>query len=468
MSPYEFLQAHVYEVETVVVLDDDITDGLNHDDDDLYDPSYEMDPFNISTSVNIIQTHVSKSIPCPVMNEKACENQDKWLKINYKTKDVRDQIDDKYKSVKLSYTKSPSSFPFPSTPPSKPPFPPKQSHDFNLHEITAYEFLQVYTHELEPDPSPDEAIIEEPSILNHDLLEDKQWGEVPEPESSFDEVGDFEQHIIVQHLGYFQCQDGNLFDDIFYQCILDGQTTEPLQEIVFYDAHEIELGLPPEDYLPVPTPSGPKILTKCSTDDNNVRAHMSGGESCIHTNMDKSKLVGTPIDGSNTGKLTGLYPGIIQLESSIHNGILNDRSNIDKSKLAGMSDTTGTGKPIKGVDLELPHPPDGIFKDRSNNGINTGMLTKGNKPPPPPEPPPTFFNICQNLNQNGRVNQSHLPKDIPIPKTRYIWDPGTILHCVTTPELTNATSFLIYDYKVIGLWGDAPKDEITFYGVRKY
>jgi hypothetical protein len=171
MSPYEFVQAHVYEEETVVVLDDDITDGPNHDDDDLYDPSYDMDPFNISTSVDTIQTHVSKSMPCPVsMNEKACENQDKWFKINYKTKDLRNQIDDKYKSVKLSYTRLPSSSPFPITPPSKPPFSPKQSHDINLHEITAYELLQVHTHELEPDSAPDEAIIEEPSILNHDLL----------------------------------------------------------------------------------------------------------------------------------------------------------------------------------------------------------------------------------------------------------------------------------------------------------
>jgi hypothetical protein len=209
-------------------------------------------------------------------------------------------------------------------------------------------------------------------------------------------------------------------------------------------------------------------LTKRSTDDNNVHAHMSGGESCIHDNLDKSKLVGTPIDGSNTAKLTGLYPGIIQLESSIHNGILSDRSNSEKSKLAGMSANTGTGKPIKGVDHELPHPPDGTSKDRFNNGINTGLLTKGTKPPPPPEPPPTIYNIHKNLNQNGRVNQLHFPKDIPIPKTRQIWDLGTILHFVTTPELTKATSFLVYGYKVIGLCGDAPKDEITFNGVRKY
>jgi hypothetical protein len=87
-SPMSFYSVYVLEVETVVVPDNDITDGLNHDDDDLYDPSYEIGPFDISTSVDTIQTHVSKSITRPVsMDEKACENQDKWFKINYKTKD---------------------------------------------------------------------------------------------------------------------------------------------------------------------------------------------------------------------------------------------------------------------------------------------------------------------------------------------------------------------------------------------
>jgi hypothetical protein len=37
MSPYDFLQAHVHEVETLVVLDDEISDDLNHGGDDLYD-----------------------------------------------------------------------------------------------------------------------------------------------------------------------------------------------------------------------------------------------------------------------------------------------------------------------------------------------------------------------------------------------------------------------------------------------
>jgi hypothetical protein len=65
-----------------------------------------------------------------------------------------------------------------------------------------------------------------------------------------------------------------------------------------------------------------------------------------------------------------------------------------------MSDTTGTGKPIKALDLELSHPPDGTSKD---NGCSIGLLTKGTKPPPPPEPPPTIFNIHKNLNMNGMV-----------------------------------------------------------------
>jgi hypothetical protein len=97
-------------------------------------------------------------------------------------------------------------------------------------------------------------------------------------ESSFYEVGDYEHHIIVHHLTYFQLQEGNLFVDIFDQCVVDAQTTEPIQEIVFYDAHEPELGMPPESTLPEATPSGPQILTKCSPDDDNLRDRRSGGE----------------------------------------------------------------------------------------------------------------------------------------------------------------------------------------------
>jgi hypothetical protein len=153
MPPYEFLQARVYEMEPGVVSDDDITDDLDHSDDDIYDPSYEMDPFDISSSMDTIQTHVSKSIPRPVMNEKVCANQDKWSNINHKPKDLREQIDERYKSVKLGYIKPPSSSSFPSRPPSKPPFPHKESCDIKLHEMTTYEFYR-YTlqtlHKMKP------------------------------------------------------------------------------------------------------------------------------------------------------------------------------------------------------------------------------------------------------------------------------------------------------------------------------
>jgi hypothetical protein len=50
----------------------------------------------------------------------------------------------------------------------------------------------------------------DPSVLDHDLREDEQWGEVPAIESSFDEIGDCKHHGIVQHLAYFQCHNGDL------------------------------------------------------------------------------------------------------------------------------------------------------------------------------------------------------------------------------------------------------------------
>jgi hypothetical protein len=66
-------------------------------------------------------------------------------------------------------------------------------------------------------------------------------------ESSFDEIGDYKHCVIAQHLAYFQRHDGNLLEDITYQCVFDAQATEPLQEIDFYDAHETEFVMSPED-----------------------------------------------------------------------------------------------------------------------------------------------------------------------------------------------------------------------------
>jgi hypothetical protein len=52
----------------------------------------------------------------------------------------------------------------------------------------------------------------DPSVLDHDFKEDEQWRAVPEVESSFNEFGDYKHCVIVQHLEYFQRQDGELFD----------------------------------------------------------------------------------------------------------------------------------------------------------------------------------------------------------------------------------------------------------------
>jgi hypothetical protein len=135
---------------------------LNHDDDDLYDASYEMDPFDIDTPADTIQAFVSKFTCRSGMNDKVHIPKDKRFGLDQKTKNLWDQIDDKHKSDILGYTKSSISSPFSSKPPIKSPLPPKQRHNIDFHEMSAYEFLQVHIHELEPYPTPDEAIIEDP------------------------------------------------------------------------------------------------------------------------------------------------------------------------------------------------------------------------------------------------------------------------------------------------------------------
>jgi hypothetical protein len=134
---------------------------VENDDEDVYDTSYEMDLFDIDTPVDTIQAFASKFTPRPSMKDKVRMPKDKWFGIDQKTKDLWDQIDDNYKSVILGYTKPSTPPPFSSKPPSKPSFPTKPLRNINLHEMSAYEFLQVHSHELEPDPEPDEAISED-------------------------------------------------------------------------------------------------------------------------------------------------------------------------------------------------------------------------------------------------------------------------------------------------------------------
>jgi hypothetical protein len=88
-------------------------------------------------------------------------SKDKWFGMDEKTKDLWNQIYDKYKSIILGFTKPSTSSPFFGKPPSRPPFPTQPRCNINLHEMSVYEFLQVHSHELEPDPEPDEANTED-------------------------------------------------------------------------------------------------------------------------------------------------------------------------------------------------------------------------------------------------------------------------------------------------------------------
>jgi hypothetical protein len=134
---------------------------LEHEDADLYDASYEKDPFDIHTPIDTIQAFASKFTPRPGMKDKVRMPKDKWFGIDQKTMDLWDQIDHKYKSIILGYTNPSTSSPFSSKPPSRPSFPTKPRRNINLHEMSAYEFLQVHSQELEPYPEPDEAITED-------------------------------------------------------------------------------------------------------------------------------------------------------------------------------------------------------------------------------------------------------------------------------------------------------------------
>jgi hypothetical protein len=91
--------------------------------------------------------------------------------------------------------------------------------------------------------------------------DNEQWGEVPELDSSFDEVGDYKHRVIVQHLAYFHRQDVNLIDDVIDLCVLDAQTPHVPHEPVFYDALETELAIL-EGIPPAPAPSGPMVISK--------------------------------------------------------------------------------------------------------------------------------------------------------------------------------------------------------------
>jgi hypothetical protein len=58
---------------------------------------------------------------------------------------------------------SSSSYPFPSTPLSKPPYP-NQRRQMNLHDISAYNLIQAHVYELETEAVPDDTITDDSSV----------------------------------------------------------------------------------------------------------------------------------------------------------------------------------------------------------------------------------------------------------------------------------------------------------------
>jgi hypothetical protein len=95
-----------------------------------------------------------------------------------------------------------------------------------------------------------------------------------------------------------------------------------------------------------------------------------------------------------------------------------DRPNIDMSKLAGMFNNAGTGNgtTICGVDLEPPHPPDGMGEPI--DGVNNGWLTDGTKPPPPPESPPPIDNYIHYDIAKDRLKLASTPDNASMSCTR--------------------------------------------------
>jgi hypothetical protein len=123
----------------------------------------------------------------------------------------------------------------------------------------------------------------DPSVLDHDFQADDQWGVVPEIDDRFNQFGDYNHRVVVQHLSYFQRNDGDQLDDVIDQCILAAQAPFEFEEPQFYDAHQTEIEFshdadnPPD--APVFTPKvttkrdvfTPKVTTKRDPDYDKLR-----------------------------------------------------------------------------------------------------------------------------------------------------------------------------------------------------
>jgi hypothetical protein len=176
----------------------------------------------------------------------------------------------------------------------------------------------------------------DPSVLDHYVREDEQWGEVPTPKSFCDEIGD---------------------------------------NPVFYDAHETELGLTPEDNLPGSNPSGPCVLkwwflglmclvlgcilgTFASSMAPELSPHAVPYTVRVRVVLtsDSEVIIYQSLLHSITSDDDNFHACMSGGESSINSGILNDRAIINQCKLAGTSNNAGMLNNGTKVDLSKIGP----------------------------------------------------------------------------------------------------------------
>jgi hypothetical protein len=93
------------------------------------------------------------------------------------------------------------------------------------------------------------------SVLDHTFTDFTAWGESDDNNNElfanklFDEFGNYRQRVSVNHLAYFQRQDGSGFEDIIDQCVRDAHSSDylscnavevkDLATTTFEDAHTI-------------------------------------------------------------------------------------------------------------------------------------------------------------------------------------------------------------------------------------
>ena len=140
-------------------------DMVDYDDDVINN----TESFDIDTPVDIIQAFASNFRPRSSSNgppDRVRMPKDKWFSLDQKTKELWDQIDDKQKAIILGYMKPGSFIPNNSNNrfPSKPPLLPNR-RNVNLHDMSAYDFLQAHIHDIELKEDPDDIPTENTPII---------------------------------------------------------------------------------------------------------------------------------------------------------------------------------------------------------------------------------------------------------------------------------------------------------------